>query len=414
MLAGAATDIAPRGDSKLLRAFADRRGLIHRYRSWGTSERDLSRPMLWMHAPSVGEGLQARPVLQRARAARPELQLAYTYFSPSAVSFAEKLVVDFKDYLVLDAPGDTAAALDALKPTALVFAKLDVWPNLVSAAKTRSVKLGLISATLSPKSSRQSFIARSLLGGTYGALDAVGAIDSADADRLIQLGVRQEAIEVTGDTRYDQVWDRARSLDRTSVLIAPLISDRPTIVAGSTWPADEAVLLAAIAQIRRANPELRVILAPHEPTAAHLQPLIDWAKRTGAVAALLGEQAAAGADVVVVDRVGVLGDLYGLASIAYVGGGFHSAGLHSVIEPAAFGAPVIFGPLFQMSRDAELLLQHGGAMSVTDERSMVTTLTRWIRDDRLRREAGHCAQELVRSGLGAADRAFSLVQGLLG
>jgi 3-deoxy-D-manno-octulosonic-acid transferase len=284
---------------------------------------------------------------------------------------------------------------------------------MVTEARARSVKLGLISATLSRTSSRRSFIARSLLGESYAALDAVGAIDSADADRLIHLGVRPEAIEVTGDTRYDQVWDRARSFDRSSATIVPLISDRPTLVAGSTWPADEQVLLAAIAQIRRANPEFRVMLAPHEPTAAHVEPLLDWAKRSGAVCALLDEPAAATADVVIVNRVGVLGDLYGLASIAYDGGGFHSAGLHSVIEPAAFGAPVVFGPSFQMSRDASLLLQHGGAMSVTDQRSMVAALTRWIREEPMRAEAGHNARELVRSGIGAADKAFALVERLL-
>ena len=101
-----------------------------------------------MHAPSVGEGLQARPVLQLARTKRPDVQLAYTFFSPSAASFARGLDVDFADYLPFDTQGDADAALDALRPRALIFSKLDVWPILAAAAGRRRVALGLTSATL--------------------------------------------------------------------------------------------------------------------------------------------------------------------------------------------------------------------------------------------------------------------------
>lgn len=414
LIARAATSVAPPGTSKLLRSLTERRGVLDRYRAWAATGRDATRPLLWMHAPSVGEGLQARPVLERMRQRRGDVQLVFTHFSPSAVGFARGLDVDFRDYLVLDTPGDSAAAVDALRPTALVFSKLDVWPNLAAAARERGVRLGLISATLAEGSSRRSFVARAVLHDAYASLDAVGAIDAADADRLVGLGVSQSAIEVTGDTRYDQVWQRAASVDRSQPPLSGLLSARPTIVAGSTWPADEAVLLPAFAQLLRSSPELRLIIAPHEPIATHVDPIIHWARRTGITAARLTDTMAAAADVVVVDRMGVLGDLYAMASIAYVGGGFHSAGLHSVIEPAAFGAPVLFGPRYRMSRDAKLLLQTGGAISVADERGLVTTVTRWLKDDAKRKDVGENARALVREGVGAADRAFGLVARLIG
>jgi 3-deoxy-D-manno-octulosonic-acid transferase len=119
------------------------------------------------------------------------------------------------------------------------------------------------------------------------------------------------------------------------------------------------------------------------------------------------------ADIVVVDRVGILGDVYAIASMAYVGGGFHGAGLHSVIEPAAFGVPVIFGPRHEMSRDARLLLENGGAMAIGDERTLVTTVSRWLKDAGRRGEAGATARQLVKDGLGAADRTFALVAALI-
>src|SRR5439155_9372363 len=187
-LARGAAAVAPRGDSKLLRALRARRGIRERYRAWGSQHRDVARGLLWMHAPSVGEGLQARPVLRLARLRRPDIQLAYTHFSPSAARFAETLDVDFRDYLPFDTVGDARIALEALRPSALVYAKLDVWPVLTRAARAQGVRLGLISATLSRSSSRRSVAAGALLRDAYACLDVVGAIDAADADRLVQLG----------------------------------------------------------------------------------------------------------------------------------------------------------------------------------------------------------------------------------
>lgn len=412
-LARGAAAVAPASDSKLLRTLRARRGIRARYRAWGDSSRDVTRPLLWMHAPSVGEGLQARPVLEIARARSPGLQLAYTHFSPSAAAFAASLQVDFHDYLPFDTTGDARAALDALRPTALIFSKLDVWPVITREARARGVRLGMISATLSRGSSRRSRTASTLLRDAYAALEVVGAIDEADADRLVQLGVRSNVVVVTGDTRYDQVWQRAQVVDRTNPLRTRLASPRQTIVAGSTWPGDEAVVLPALELLRQSGVDARLIIAPHEPTPDHVAAITEWAKGKRLRAALLGDDAAAEADVIVVDRIGVLGDLYALADVAFVGGGFHAAGLHSVLEPAAFGAPVLFGPRFQDSRDAALLVQRHGGASVADAAEAERRLRFWITDPTARRDAGDFARALVRSGVGAAERSFSLVDRLL-
>jgi 3-deoxy-D-manno-octulosonic-acid transferase len=420
-LARALAAVAPEGESKLLRALRARQGIGERYACWGRAGRDPARPLLWVHAPSVGEGLQARPVLELVRRERPDVQLAYTYFSPSAAPFAAGLDVDFRDYLPFDTPADARAALDALRPTALVFSKLDVWPVLAERAAARGTRLGLVSATLAADSSRRSAIAAALLRDAYGRLDAVGAIDAEDAARLVALGARPAAVEVTGDTRYDQVWARAARADRGGPLLAPLASPRPTLVAGSTWPADEAPLLEAWRELRAGGrvPDARLVIAPHEPTPAHLAPIERWADGAGLTlvrlgAAGSGDQAAlAGADVVLVDRVGVLGDLYALADAAFVGGGFHAAGLHSVLEPAAFGAPVLFGPRHRGSRDARLLVQAGGGASGATVADLLTTLHAWLGAGEVRRGAGSRARAVVEAGLGAARRSFELVGGLL-
>ena len=411
-LARALTAVAPAGrGGKFVETFALRRNVLARFEAFA---RDAARPLLWMHAPSVGEGHQARPVIDLVRTRIPRAQLAYTYFSPSARAFAARLPVDFRDVLPFDVTRDTRRALEALAPTALVFSKVDVWPTLAREASHRGTRLGLISATLARKSSRRSGVAGALLRDAYARLDLVGAISADDADRLIALGVRSTRVTVTGDTRYDQVWERARSIDRNAPLLRALASARPTLVAGSTWPADEAVLLPAWARVRARVPDARLIVAPHEPTPAHLASIEHWAIGAGLRCARLSDAGATTADVILVDRVGELGDLYALANVAFVGGGFHAAGLHSVLEPAAFGAPVVFGPRHDASRDAGLLLDDDAALSVGDGAAMLTALERWLASAAERDAAGDAALRVVHRGLGAAERSFALVRELLG
>jgi 3-deoxy-D-manno-octulosonic-acid transferase len=366
-----------------------------------------------MHAPSVGEGLQARPVLELARARSSATQLAYTWFSPSARAFAQSLDVDFRDVLPFDVASDMRAVLAALSPTALVFSKLDVWPTLAREASRRGTRLGLVSATLAATSSRRSTLASALLRDAYSHLDRVGAISTEDADRLVALGVPSRRVTITGDTRYDQVWERAQGVDRASALLAPLASDRHTLVAGSTWPADEHRLLPAWTRLAARHRNARLVIAPHEPTPAHLDPIEAWARSAGLRAARLGSAGASVADVVIVDRVGVLGELYALASVAFVGGGFHDAGLHSVLEPAAFGAPVLFGPRHTGSRDAKLLLDADAALSPTDTAAVESALEGWMSHPDEATVAGEAARTVVHAGLGAARRSYALVAELM-
>ena len=412
-LAEAAAAVAPRGDSKVRRSFNARRGVLERFVRWGQEYRDPSRPLFWFHAPSVGEGLQARPVLDALRARHPRAQFAYTCFSPSAQSFATSLEVDFHDLLPFDTARAARVVLDALRPSALVFSKLDVWPTLVGEARRRDIPLALLSATVAPGSSRTHGLAKVLLRDAYSALDAVGAVSDGDAARLVELGCRSSVVRVTGDTRFDQVIARAASVDRASAMLEPLRSDRPTLVVGSSWPADEREMFPAFTDLHHSCPRLRTIVAPHEPTRAHLTPIEQWATAAGLRRATLGSTGVGAADIVIVDRVGVLGELYALADFAFVGGGFHPAGLHSVLEPAAYGVPVMFGPRHLGSRDAGLLLAAGAARSVANPREISDVLRHWLDDPTARLAAGAAARRVVEENAGATARSVALVERLI-
>ena len=405
------------GDGKRSQAIAARRDLLPRYRTFGQTARDRARPLAWFHAPSVGEGLMALPVMQRLRAVRPDVQQAYTHFSPSAAGFAQRTGADFSAYLPFDVAAHMAAALDALQPTALIFSKVDVWPVLVDEAVRRGVRVGMISAALAEHSGRRRGLAATLTRDAYSALAGVGAVDQADAERLVKLGVRASVIQVTGDTRYDQVSARTAAAEQTAPWLARFRAQpRITLVAGSTWPADESALLPAWQAVAARWPgALRLIIAPHEPTAAQLEPIGAWCTAAGLRGARLDAPDDATADVVIVDRVGVLGELYALADAAFVGGGFHDAGLHSVIEPAAFAAPVTFGPRHSASRDAALLVAAGGAVAADDSRALRAILERWCdpADPSERRGIGADARRVVARNVGAADASAALVLSLL-
>ncbi|MEA2345757.1 MAG: 3-deoxy-D-manno-octulosonic-acid transferase [Thermoanaerobaculia bacterium] len=411
-LAHALVRVVPRGTSKFQRGLNARRGIVERYERWAATSRDPTRPLVWVHAPSVGEGLQAQPVIELMRTRRPDVQIAYTFYSPSAESLSQSLKVDFADYLPFDTFADADAIIAALRPSAIVFSKLDIWPALTEQAAVARVPVGVISATLAESSGRRGLFARALLTDAYRVIERVGAIDEEDADHFRQMGVRAERIEVTGDTRYDQVWKRARRAP--SALVESMRSSRPTLVAGSTWPADEEHLFSAWRNVRDKIPDARLVIAPHELTAAHLVSVERSARRRKLSLARMGADDAANADVVLVDRYGILGDLYALADVAYVGGGFHSAGLHSVLEPAAFGAPVLFGPRHDKSRDARKLIEAAGGAAVTGVADLSLRLNDWLGSLPARDVAGEAARSMVQAGTGAGERSFGLVSALLG
>lgn len=413
--------LAALGNAKLRKAHQARAGVLDRARAWGTAHRDRSRPLVWFHAPSVGEGLQAESVIQAARAAHPDWQVAYTHFSSSAEGLARRIHADFADYLPYDTRRAMDALLDALAPTALVFTKLDLWPELATRAAARGVKVILVAATVRPGSGRLGWPTRDLLAPGYAALDAAAAIDPADAIRLSALGTRPDRLTIEGDPRFDSVSAKVAAVSATDPLLI-WWRDAPTLVAGSTWETDEEILLQAFSRVRVDHPTARLILVPHEPNEAHLVGLEAKAARFGVPVAPVRLSAAVGpVDLLLVDRVGVLAALYGAGQLAYVGGGYRRAGLHSVLEPAAWGLPVLMGPRWSESRDAGLLRDAGAAVglpalgSTEDPVALLHhTWSGWLSDEISRARAGAAARATVDAGLGASARSVAVIARHLG
>ena len=220
------------------------------------------------------------------------------------------------------------------------------------------------------------------------------------------------AVRVLGDPRFDSIVARVRAVAADDPLLR-FGQGAATMVAGSTWPGDEGALIAAFAALRAGRPDARLIVVPHEPTAGHLAGLEALAARAGLPQPVRLSEATVPVPLLSIDRVGVLAALYGTGTMAYVGGGFGRAGLHSVLEPAAWGLPVVFGPRWQESRDAALLRDAGAAVSVNGADEMRTTWETWLRDPAGCAAMGRRAREVVESGLGAARRSAEMLAQLI-
>ena len=308
----------------------------------------LTRPV-WIHASS-GEIEYAKSVIRELKNQYPELPILVTYFSPSA----KRLLKGSEADLILPLPWDTPANADRFfsfyKPRAGLFARTDVWPTFATEAKKREIPLLLFAATLSDDSSRLRGPGGWLTHWALRQLTAIYGVSKEDRANFERLSKKLPVL-VAGDTRFDQVRHRLQAASHLPSALAPARTDF-VFVAGSTWPEDEEVLLPAFPALAAAG--VRLVLVPHEVTPGHLQDLEEDLRQQGLnVTRFSQAQSWKNGDVLLVDQVGVLADVYRWGTAAFVGGSFKDK-VHSVMEPLAAGLPVLVGPHHVNNREALL------------------------------------------------------------
>lgn len=393
-----------------------RQSLLGRRGSWQRMAeqlrtRDPARPLVWFHTSSVGEFLQARPVIERLQA--DGVQCAVTLYSISGYRWLSRIReqlpgVIMADYLPLDFRHNARRMLSLLRPAAVVHVKFDLWPNLVWEVAAAAVPQFLISGTLHEKSLRQRYgPARAFYGAVYGALDGIYAVTEADRERFLAACPGHRDVQVFGDTRFDSVLDRKRNLEPPAL---PSLRGKSSIlIVGSSWPPDEAVIFGPIQQALRERSDLGVILVPHEIDAPHLDAM-EAAFRPWGVVRFSAQAGAVGdARVVLVDSVGQLSALYAHATLAYVGGAF-TTGVHNVMEPAAMGVPAMFGPRHHNSPEAMALLAQGCAFSIADEPAFRARLQALLADPQATAALGRRAQAYIEGQAGASQRCFAVIK----
>jgi 3-deoxy-D-manno-octulosonic-acid transferase len=400
----------PLGHGKLAQSVAGRRDAVERWENWASIER-TDGPLVWVHAASVGEGLAAEPVIRRLRAAIPDIQIVHSFSSPSAANWPGNFGAAVSDYVPPDECETIQRVLEALQPSLVLFSRGDIWPELATQTAARGVPLAVSGAVVRPNSHRLRQPMRTLLRQLHNSISWLGAVSNTDADRYSRLGVRRSVMTVTGDPRHDQILERVPRLEPLRKLLEWLQAAN-VLVAGSSHPEDEIVVLDAFSTVSQSDPSARLMVVPHDLNPNSIHRVVTSGGRRGiAITSWDGGAAVPQGPCVVVAAVGILADLYAVADIAYIGGGFKRGMLHSVAEPAAYAVPVIVGPHYRSAADAKAFVDQGGA-SVLPRRPAAAQLSRtwleWIREPERQIATGLAARKTLRQGAAART-----VEGLL-
>lgn len=302
------------------------------------------RRPLWIHASS-GEVEYARPVLRALKEKHPELPLLVTYSSPSAIRLIQS-IPDLSAWgpVPWESASDVQAFLRRFRPRALMVARTDLWPVLIDEVSKAGIPSLMFSATFASNSSRLRGFARWLTGFSLRRLTHLQVVSEDDRQSLGSLADGL-SMEIAGDTRFDQVSHRLSHPKPLPVSLRPAMG--PVLVAGSTWPEDERHLLAAVKEA----PDWKVLLAPHETTPAHLEGLERAMQENGLSFQRFSRGGSWTNQVLLVDHVGLLAELYSWGDLAFVGGSFKKQ-VHSVMEPLAAGLRVLVGPHHLNNREA--------------------------------------------------------------
>ncbi len=400
--------------------FAARRaGLRQTYKTLRSLPSKKYRRRIWVHAASLGEFEQVKTIIAIVKKASPRIQVVVSFFSPSGYENLQGFdAVDAKVYLPVDSRRAARKFIKALAPDAVIFVRYDLWYNFLMELQRSSIPTILICATLNASSRRQARSLRLFTRQTYECFGTIFTAGANETEKFSAMNLHTELM-TTADTRSDRIVEAVKQAADNPILTREYYRDDSLVlVAGSTWPADESILQAALEglpeDLRR---RLRIILAPHEPTEEHLQSL-QLRFPTGILlsdleAGLPGADSGGDAQYIIVNSIGKLLRLYGHADLALIGGGFGD-GVHSVSEPAGYGIPLASGPDIERSPDA-VALRDGGALTVF---SSAEDLTDWLRlmlgDSDRRIQHGKIAADFINRASGfslvIANRIISLLE----
>ena len=370
---------------------------------------DRNAKYIWFHASSLGEFEQGRPMMEKIKAEHPEYKILLTFFSPSGYEVRKNYNgVDVICYLPFDTPYRVKKFLNLANPSIAVFIKYEFWGNYLQELKHRNIPVYIISSIF-----RRDQLFFQWFGYPYRKMlycfTHLFVQDDRSAALLKEFGITN--VTVTGDTRFDRVLDvrnQARELSPVEHFVCEGGKEkRLTLVAGSSWPQDEEILIPYFNE----HPEMKLIIAPHEIHREHLMYIESLLKRPSVrLSDVFHDQSLAeGKDCLIVDSFGLLSSIYRYGTIAYIGGGF-GAGIHNTLEAAVYGIPVLFGPKYHKFKEAKDLIKVGGGFSVSDKQSFCEKMDELLTYHEVLEAAGESAGQFVNGNAGATDKILRIIK----
>jgi 3-deoxy-D-manno-octulosonic-acid transferase len=376
---------------------------------------------IWIHAVSVGEALTARALVADLKARYPRLRLFLSTTTIAGQQVARRSLqhVDAVFYFPFDWAVTSRRTLNLVKPRLFIMMETEIWPNLLRLCRRRGVKTVVINGRISSRSYPRYRLIRPFFRRVLADVDRFCMQSEESARRLIDLGADPARVTVTGSLKFDSLetpTPMAHGKPRERVLRFFRISPgRPVIVAGSTMRGEEAALVAAFARVKTTMPTALLVLAPRQPE--RFGEVERLARDAGFVTTRktdLPIDAEPRADVVVLDSIGELAQLYQLATAAFVGGSLADHGGHNILEPAIFGKPIVFGPHMQNFREiADAFLSNGAAVQVQSSRELEDALLALLTDPVRRARLGAAARALVEANRGAKEKTLAAIAELV-
>ncbi len=371
-------------------------------------------PRVWLHGASAGDLQALAPMIGRFRERFPDARIVLTTMTDTGRAMAEQRLrsqVDAVLYAPWDLAGSTRRAVRALRPDLLVLEYAEIWPNLIHAAHVAGTRVVLTNGRFSPERLRGYRTLFAVFGNPLAELDLLLMREDEEAERALSLGAPLDRVWVTGNTKFDGLAVPAPSPEddalRTALGLPP---EALVLMGGSTHEGEEEILLSVWERLRQSHPGLRLVLAPrYVDRAARVQSLaqargVEAGRRTGGPS---------GSPVMVLDTIGELARAYRLATVVFVGGSFTARGGQNILEPAAQGRPVLFGPRMENFRDSVQVLLGRGGLQVADAEQLHRVLSELLGRPDVLANLGALAAQSVRQVSGASQRNVDLVARLL-
>lgn len=371
--------------------------------------------VIWFHAASLGEFEQARPIIEEVKKSSPNYKIVVTFFSPSGYEIQKNYeLADVICYLPFDTKGRVRKFIEMVHPEIAIIIKYEFWPNLLNQLKKKSIPTILVSGIFRKDQaffkSSGKWMKKSLL-----AFDHFFVQNEVSKELLESIEFTN--VSVSGDTRFDRVvkiLEQDNSLD----FISDFKNDQYTVVAGSTWTEGEELL---VNYINNSSDE-KFIIAPHTMKPKAIQELKESIQKK---VILFSEKPFDGVhiersrnaqdnkslsvfDVLIVDTIGLLTKIYSYADVAYVGGGFKT-GLHNILEPAAFGIPIVIGPQFDKFREAVELVELKGCLSVNNQEEFSSIFNQLKTDEDFRTKTGTINDQYIKENIGATAQIMEYI-----
>ncbi|WGS84406.1 lipid IV(A) 3-deoxy-D-manno-octulosonic acid transferase [Methylomonas sp. UP202] len=366
---------------------------------------------IWFHAVSVGEAEAAFPLIQRLLSKFPQLPVLVTTTTPTGSARVAAVLGDRVEhvYLPYDLPWVVARFFGRFRPSLAVFMEKELWPNLFAECRARSVPIFLVNARLSARSARAYLKIPSLIGPVLACIDTIAVQTVEDGERFVEIGARPVQVRTVGNVKFDVTVD-PNTLAEGKALKASAFAGRWVWIAASTHAGEEELLLAQYRRLKAAMPALLLMIVPRHPERFGVVQKLCETQGLRVLMRSSGMSCRTETDVYIGDSMGELKLLYAAADAAFVGGSLVEVGGHNVLEPAAIGTPVLFGPwMFNFQEIANRMLAVGAACQCADAEALGDAVSDLYRDRTSGRVLAERAEGFVQANRGATDGVVELL-----